>query len=86
MFKNLDRDYFIKNVTDFLVVGTGGEAKYMGRDMASAHKKLKITSTDFLEAGHDVKVAMKNLGHGEDEIQEVICALVSFTPKVIIDM
>ena len=84
LFVKVKKEAFVKNVTDFLVVGTGGKADYKGRDMASAHKDLKITSGDFLSAGGDVKQAMTEMGYGENEIQEVVCALTSFVPVVVV--
>jgi hemoglobin len=83
MFKHVQEKPFIGHVTEFLVVGTGGKGKYTGRDMESVHKKLKITNSDFLSAGGDVQDTMKALNYGDNEIQEVICALVSFIPVVV---
>ncbi len=85
MFKHVPSVPFIKNVTEFLVVGTGGQGKYMGRDMSSAHKDLKVTNTDFLAAGGDVQQVMKELNYGDNEIQEVVCALVNFVPVVVVN-
>ena len=84
MFKNVKKASFIKNVTDFLVLGTGGKAEYHGKDMAAAHKHLKVTNGDFLSAGGDVKSVMKSMNYGENEIQEVICSLASFIPVVVV--
>ena len=50
---------------------------YKGRNMKDAHAHLEMTTADFLSAGADVMKAMTNLGYGEDEINEVVCILVS---------
>ena len=84
MFTHVEKGPFVDNVTAFLVMGTGGGGKYTGRSMDAAHKHLKITNADFLSAGDDVQNVMKNLNYGENEIQEVICALVAFVPVVVI--
>lgn len=84
MLKYIESEPFVENVTMFLVTGTGGEGKYEGRNMKDAHSHLNITNADFLAAGSDVTNSMKELGHGENEIQEVICALVSHIPEVVI--
>jgi hemoglobin len=84
LFVKVKKEAFVKNVTDFLVVGTGGKAEYKGRDMATAHKDLKITNGDFLSAGGDVKGVMAEMGYGENEIQEVVCSLTSFVPVVVV--
>lgn len=84
MFKHVKKGPFVKNVTDFLVVGTGGKATYKGREMGEAHRHLKITAADFVSAGGDVQSVMKGMKYGENEIQEVVCALVSFVPVVVV--
>jgi hemoglobin len=84
MFTHVKKAEFITNVTDFLVTGTGGKAEYHGRDMATAHKHLKVTNGDFLSAGGDVQSVMKNMKYGENEIQEVVCALAAFIPVVVV--
>lgn len=85
MFTHIEKGPFVDNVTDFLVIGTGGGGKYSGRSMDVAHKHLKITNADFLSAGGDVQNVMKGMNYGENEIQEVICALVAFVPVVVIN-
>jgi hemoglobin len=83
MFEGISKEPFVRNVTEFLVVGTGGKGKYSGRDMSAVHKHLMITNSDFLSAGGDVQAVMKSLNYGENEIQEITCALVSFIPVVV---
>lgn len=84
MFVHVKKDVFVRNVTDFLVAGTGGKANYRGKDMATAHKNLNVTNGDFLSAGGDVQSVMKEMKYGENEIQEVLCSLASFIPVVIV--
>ncbi len=83
LFVKVQKEAFVKNVTAFLVNGTGGKAEYKGKDMSAAHKDLKITNGDFLAAGGDVKGAMTEMGYGENEVQEIVCALTSFVPVVV---
>lgn len=84
LFKHSDDKKVIAHSTDFLVAGSGGPNKYKGRNMEKVHAHLKITNADFLAAGEDVQITMKKLGYGENEIQEVVCALVSFIPQVVV--
>lgn len=84
MFAHVKKDAFVRNVTDFLVAGTGGKSNYRGKDMATAHKNLNITNGDFLSAGGDVQAVMKEMKYGDNEIQEVICSLASFIPVVVV--
>lgn len=81
----VDRERLVDGVAQFLAVGSGGPGEYTGRDMESAHAHLQLTNADFIAAGGDVMQAMRNKECGEEEIQEVVCALVSFRAQVVID-
>jgi hemoglobin len=83
LWVHVDKPVVTKHVAEFLVSGTGGKATYTGRDMASVHAPLRITHADFLAAGGDVQNVMKGMGYGENEIQEMVCALTSFVPVVV---
>jgi len=80
---NVDTDHLINQVTDFLVVGTGGEGDYSGRDMISAHAHMSLTNADFLAAGGDLGAAMESAGWGKNESQEMLCAFVSLRGEVV---
>lgn len=80
---HIDEKALIKNVADFVSTGTGGPKNYTGRDMPSAHAHLELSKADFLSAGNDVGMAMKNKGYGEEETQEFVCILVSMKDLVI---
>jgi hemoglobin len=82
-FTDVDIDRFLENTTDFLVIGAGGEADYQGRDIVELHSTMNITPEVFLQAGGDFQIAMNDLGIGEDEAQEVVCALVSLRGMVM---
>lgn len=82
-FENVPKEPFITNVTDFVSVHSGGGGSYTQRDMATVHKDLGITLEDFLAAGGDIQTVMADLGQGDNEIQEVICFLVSLAPTVV---
>lgn len=80
---HIDEEKLVKNVSDFVSTGTGGPKVYAGRDMPSAHAPLELSKADFLSAGGDVSLAMKNKGYGDEEIQEFVCILVSMKDLVI---
>ena len=84
LLDGVDSERLIQQVTDFLVVATGGEGEYTGRDMETAHAHLNLTNADFLAAGGDLKKAMQTTGLGEDETQEILCAFVSLRAAVVI--
>jgi hemoglobin len=82
-FDGLDPDAVASHVAEFLISGTGGPQVYRGPDLTASHRSMKLTNRDFVSAGGDVVHAMKNLGYGQDEIDEVVCSLVSLRPKVV---
>ncbi len=81
----VDQKHLIEQVTQFMIVNTGGPGKYTGQNMVEAHAHLKLTNADFLSAGQDVMQGMKNKGCNEAEINEVICMFVSLRDQVVID-
>ncbi len=83
MLEGVDRGLLVERVTNFLVLGTGGEGEYHGRDMVSAHAELHLDNADFLAAGSDLAAAMKAAGWGEAEQQELLCAFVQLRPQVV---
>lgn len=83
IFEGVDTSRLSDQVTDFMVVGYGGQGEYTGRDMTTTHAHLGITDADFLSAGGDIEQALENLGHGEEETQEVVCSLMPFHEQVV---
>jgi hemoglobin len=83
VLEGVDRDALAKNLSDFVAAGTGGPQKYTGRDMVAAHEHMGLTDADFVSAGDDVVQAMRNLDHGQEEIDEVVCILVSMKDQVV---
>jgi hemoglobin len=83
LLEDVDTDRLVTLVTDFLVVSTGGEGDYHGRNMADAHAHLELTNADFLAAGSDLGAAMEGAGWGEDERQELLCAFVGLRGEVV---
>lgn len=83
LFQGLDPAPLIGSVTDFLVVGTGGEGEYHGADMKSAHSHLQIGDLEFLSAARDLEAAMKDAGWADAEREELLCAFVGLYPQVV---
>ena len=81
----VDEKMLAKHVADFMAAGTGGTAEYTGRSLPDSHAHLKLTDADFLSAGGDIVKAMQNLGYGQEEIDEVVCILVSLKDQVIFE-
>jgi hemoglobin len=83
MFKHIDHEGLARHVADFMAAGIGGTAEYTGRSLPAAHAHLRLTDADFLSAGGDIIGAMKHLGYGQEEIDEVVCILVSLKDQVV---
>jgi hemoglobin len=83
LMEGVDTDRLIAHVTDFLVVGTGGEGEYTGRNMVDAHAHLALSNLEFLAAGDDLGAAMAAAGWGENEKQELLCAFVGLRDQVV---
>lgn len=83
IFEGVDTERLSRQVADFMEAGYGGEGEYTGRNMVETHADLGITDADFLIAGGDIEQALRNLGHGDDEIQEVMCSLMPFHEQVV---
>lgn len=83
VMEGVDPDHLTKQVTDFLVIATGGEGEYDGRDMVAAHAHLNLSNADFLAAGGDLGQGMTFAGWGDDEQQELLCAFVGLRPHVV---
>jgi hemoglobin len=84
LFAGVDSEGLAKHVADFVATGTGGPATYAGRAMPAAHAHLELTDADFLSAGGDVAKAMQSLGHEQEEIDEIVCILVSLKHQVVL--
>jgi hemoglobin len=82
-FENVDLDKLHDHVTAFFAAGTGGPAKYEGRDMTSAHAALGMSDEDFDSAVRDVLSSAEANGVGEKERGEVSDILYSLKPAVM---
>ncbi len=83
-FEKLDPDVVAKRVAEFVISGTGGPQVYQGPDLTTSHRSMRLTNGDFVAAGGDVVQAMKNLKYGQEEIDEVVCTLVSLRTQVVL--
>jgi len=77
-------DHLAKRVAEFIISGTGGPAVYEGPSLTHSHERMQLTNADFMAAGADVIQSMMNLGYGQDEIDEVVCILVSLRDQVVL--
>jgi hemoglobin len=83
-FEKVDASAVAKRVAEFMISGTGGPQVYRGPDLTTSHRSMKLTNRDFVLAGGDVVQALKNLKYGQEEIDEVVCTLVSLRALVVL--
>lgn len=83
LFVGRDTDLVAKRVAEFVITGIGGPEVYDGPALRTSHEHLGLTNADFLAAGGDVIQAMKNMGYQENEINEMVCILVSLRDQVV---
>jgi len=82
-FAKSDPEVAAKHAAEFITTGTGGPAVYKGPDLRTTHARMGITNRDFVVAGKDIVQAMTNLGYGPNEIDEMVCTLVSLRDQVV---
>jgi hemoglobin len=80
---HVDHKVLAERVAQFVISGTGGPEVYAGPSLTDSHAHLELSNAHFLAAGGDVIQAMKNLGHAQDEIDEMVCILVSLRHLVV---
>jgi len=73
-----------KLLVEFVSSATGGPLKYTGKDMAEAHKGMKITSAQFDAIAADLVAVLKDYKVPEKEINELI-AIVATTKKAMVE-
>lgn len=82
-FEKVDDDQLAAHVTAFFAAGTGGPAKYEGRDMTTTHASMNMSDADFDSAIADVLSAVDKNGVGAAEKAEVAAILESLRPAVM---
>ena len=66
---------FKGNLVDQICEATGGPCKYKGKNMADAHKGMKITDADFTALVEDLTKALDKFKVPEKEKTELLTAL-----------
>ena len=63
----------------FLEAGSGGTAKYAGRDMRTAHRGMNITEAEYMAAIDDILAVLKK--HGIDESTQKDVLAIAYSLK-----
>ena len=83
LLEGVDDAKLAGHVADFVAAGTGGDVVYKGRSLQASHADLHLTDADFLAAGGDIIAAMQAADYGQNEIDEIVCILVSLKDQVV---
>ncbi len=70
-------------VVDQLCAMTGGPCLYIGRDMKTAHKGLKINEKDWETSVNHLKSTLKKFNVPEREEKEVLTAISSLKKDIV---
>ncbi|SFZ89324.1 hemoglobin [Flaviramulus basaltis] len=84
-FKNKpDHLAIIKQHTiDFFSAGSGGDAKYKGKDMITAHTGMNISSTEYMHVMDDIFTALDKNNIDEVSKKDVLAILWSLKGMII---
>jgi hemoglobin len=70
-------------LADFLCQGTGGPCKYMGADMAAAHRGRGVTEQAFQAVVEDLVATLDKLHVPEKEKSEVLAILAPLKTAIV---
>ena len=76
-------EIFKRHVREFLSAGTGGTAKYTGKDMVAAHTGFSITGKEFLSTTDDVLMALDSHLIDEETKKDMLYILYSMKDAVM---
>lgn len=72
-----------RHMVAFLVQATGGPRQYDGRDMATAHSRLRITSRDFDRVAGHLVGTLQDFGVGPQDVDAVVAAIGPLKPAIV---
>lgn len=82
-FDGIDMPRLIDHQTKFLCSILGGTEQYTGRQLAAAHKSLKITGEGFDEVAALLTEALEDAGMEDDDIESVINVVASVKDDIV---
>lgn len=82
-FANTDTKKLEGNLVDEICSATGGPCKYTGKDMATAHKGLKVTDADFNALVEDLTKALEKFKVPAKEKTELLTTLARMKGDIV---
>lgn len=81
--KPADLEKFKSYLSDQICDATGGPCSYVGRDMKTTHKGMKITEAEWTATVENLGKALDKHKVGAKEKQELIGALAPMKPDIV---
>ena len=81
-FEGINMDTLMTHQTNFLSKALGGPDKYAGRDLAKAHARFKITSTDFGEVAELLQETLEEGGVSDKDVETIIATVASLKSEI----
>ena len=72
-----------KHTVDFFSAGSGGDATYTGRDMATTHRGMNISAGEYLHVVDDIMIVLKEREIDEQTQKDVLSILWSLKDMII---
>lgn len=72
-----------QHTVDFFSAGSGGPAKYSGRDMVTTHTGMNISPAEYMHVIDDIFIALDKQSIDDDTKKEVLAILWSLKGMII---
>ncbi len=72
-----------KHTVDFFTAGSGGPAKYTGKDMIATHKGMNISPAEYMHVMDDIFVALDKQSINDETKKDVLAILWSLKDLII---
>jgi hemoglobin len=73
----------LTHLSNFMEAGSGGPAKYTGRDMPAAHFGMNISDEEYMAAMDDIMNALAKHGRDEATQKDVLYLLYQLRPSIV---
>ena len=72
-----------QHLKDFLSAGTGGSAKYKGRDMVTTHKGMNINPAEYMAVVDDIMMVLANHNMSDQTKKDILFITWSLKSMII---
>lgn len=72
-----------KHLCAFLEAGSGGKAKYTGRNMQAAHRGMNISEAEYMAALDDILTGLRKRGVDEQTQKDVLAIAYSLKADIL---